>query len=172
MNTLFNKFLINLTVLAFALQLNSCCFFIKNSWRTKEVTFDSDKYPISFTLSNQSSVEYGLKCSVATTVNKIYTIRFRYAAHRINRVNVIVRNGGGEWHTNKYIDFPYTYSGGSGSEAGWGTFTRTFRVNNTSHVLNFVITDAANNGFFWIAKSIVFEGILDSPYSPHPSEVY
>ncbi|CUN12523.1 phage tail spike protein [Turicibacter sanguinis] len=123
-------------------------------------------------LSNQSNVEYGLKCSVDTTIGKVYTIRFRYAAHRVNQVNVIVRNGGGGWHTNKYIDAPYTYSGGKGSEAGWGIFTHTFRANNTSHVLNFVITNAANDGFFWVAEPMVFEGDIDAPYSPHPSEVY
>ncbi|MCU7195933.1 hypothetical protein [Turicibacter sanguinis] len=123
-------------------------------------------------LSNQSNVEYGLKCSVDTTIGKVYTIRFRYAAHRVNQVNVIVRNGGGGWHTNKYIDAPYTYSGGKGSEASWGIFTHTFRANNTSHVLNFVITNAANDGFFWVAEPMVFEGDIDAPYSPHPSEVY
>lgn len=50
--------------------------------------------------------------------------------------------------------------------------TYTFIANSTSHVLNFVINTAANDGYFWIAEPMVFEGTLDAPYSPHPSEVY
>ena len=123
-------------------------------------------------LSNQSGKEYGLKCSVNTTIGKMYTIRFRYSAHRINQANIIVRNSSGGWHTNKYIDNPTQYSGGKGSESSWGTFTHSFKANNTSHILNIVITNAANDGHFWIAEPMVFEGEIDSPYSPHPEEVY
>ena len=122
-------------------------------------------------LSNQSNVEYGLKCAVDTTIGKVYTIRFRYAAHRVSQVNVIVRNSSDGWHTNKAFN-PSSYAGGKGSADAWGTFTHTFIANSTSHVLNFAINTAANDGYFWIAEPMVFEGTLDAPYSPHPSEVY
>ena len=121
-------------------------------------------------LSNQSNIEYGLMCRVQTTVGKSYTISFKYAAHRLTQANVIVRNDSDGWLANKVFN-PNLYGGGGNADA-WGTFTLTFKATSSSHVLNFVVNIAQNDGYLWIAQPMVTEGTLELPYSPHPDEVY
>ena len=131
---------------------------------------DSTVNCVQIRLSNQSGKEYGITQVVKTTIGKKYTLSFYYAGHRLNQINAIVRNGNGSWLTSKYVNtFP---NGGNTNVGNWSKYNLTFTANATSHNINIVIVNAANDGYLWVAKPMVVEGELDLPYSPNPNEMY
>lgn len=132
---------------------------------------DSSVNTCQIRYSNQSGKEYGLSQKFNTAIGKTYTISFYYAAHRLNRANIIIRNSNSGWLSNKDFN-PQSYSGGNSNISNWGKISLTFTATETSHILNIVAVNGQDDGYFWIAKPQIVEGEVALPYSPHPDEIY
>lgn len=129
---------------------------------------DGDVKTLQINMSNQSEKEYGVAQKILTTVGKSYTISFYYAGHRLNSANLIIRSADGGWLSSEYFS-PDSYIGGVGD---WGFFTHTFTANEKVHTINIVATNAQENGYFWVAKPMVAEGGMPTPYTSHAEEIY